>query len=145
MGMEMKLSDHIYRLTLPLRPIGRALGFATALPMNGAASVPAVPVGIASAKVRPITRWGVLWRSSNHLDGERRHICCKDCQPVLFLTRADARNFIEREYGYIRTRKDLKAEPHGWHMPVPIRVKIELAQDHPRAGAMGRAMFGERA
>lgn len=78
-------------------------------------------------EVRPINRWGVMWRSTNKLDGERRHLCCKDRLPVMFATRAEARAFIDREYGYIRHRVDLQVEPHGWRLPVPVRVKVSAA------------------
>lgn len=77
-----------------------------------------------SLKPRPIRRWGVLWRSCNRLDGERAHIVCEDCQPALFRTRREARAFIKDRYGFIKTRPDLQQEPHGWKMPVPVRLKV---------------------
>lgn len=43
---------------------------------------------------------------------------------LLFRTRSEAREWIEKEYGYLRTRPDLQAEPHGWKMPIPVRVVI---------------------
>ena len=71
------------------------------------------------------TRWGALWRQNNQLDGGRTHIINGGCGlPVLFRTRREARLFIEDQYGYIRTRPDLRAEPHGWKMPVAVRVKV---------------------
>ena len=68
--------------------------------------------------------WGAMWRSSNRLDGVTRHLLCENCVPKLFVTRADARQWIEEHYGYIRRRGDLKQEPHGWQMPVAVRVCI---------------------
>ncbi len=68
--------------------------------------------------------WGALWRSCNFLDGEQSHIINKGCLPVLFRTRREARKFIDAEYGYIRTRPDLREEPHGWKVPVPVRVEV---------------------
>ena len=68
--------------------------------------------------------WGAMWRSSNRLDGVTRHLLCENCVPKLFVTRADARQWIEEHYSYIRRRGDLKQEPHGWQMPVAVRVCI---------------------
>lgn len=70
--------------------------------------------------------WGALWRSNSYLDGGlRTHIINgPDCLPVLFRTRIAAREYIDKHYGYIRTRPDLQEQPHGWRIPVPVRVKI---------------------
>ena len=71
--------------------------------------------------------WGVLWISENKLDGVTRHLVRSCCKPVLFTTRAQARRYIEENYGYIRTRKDLRDPPHGWLMPVPVKVTVEAS------------------
>ena len=72
--------------------------------------------------------WGALWRQNSYLDGgPRTHLINVKCLPVMFLTRRDARAFIEEKYGYIRTRKDLRAQPHGWRLPVPVRVKVRAS------------------
>lgn len=68
--------------------------------------------------------WAALWKSKNRLDGVTRYIIYKDCKPVLFMTRKEARGWINKNYGYIKTRKDLRAEPHGWRLPEAIKVKI---------------------
>ena len=73
------------------------------------------------------TRWGALWRSENELDGRERYIMCESECPVLFRTRAQARKWILENFGYIATRPDLRREPHGWRMPVPVRVAVCLA------------------
>ena len=70
--------------------------------------------------------WGALWRSDNKLDGKRQHLINDLCLPVLFRTRREAREWIETRYGYIRKRDDLRMEPHGWQMPIAIRVKVLL-------------------
>lgn len=70
-----------------------------------------------------------MWRSDNRLDGKRTHLLTHwktSALPALFLTRKEARQFIESEYGYLRERHDLKAEPHGWKMPLPVRVRVSL-------------------
>ena len=66
--------------------------------------------------------WGALWR-----DKERTYLLNdENCLPVLFLTRAKARAYIARNYGFIRHRRDLRAAPHHWRMPIPVRVEINL-------------------
>ena len=63
-----------------------------------------------------------MWRSKNKKDGIRRHIIKSD---GVFYRKIDAAKYIEREYGYIRDWKNLRREPHGWRMPLPVRVRIE--------------------
>lgn len=70
--------------------------------------------------------WAALWRSENRLDGKRSYLIYLDGYPVLFKTRKEAREYIKREYGYIQSRPDLRSEPHGWKMPISVRVKIIL-------------------
>lgn len=69
--------------------------------------------------------WGALWRSNNRLDGKREHLIYENLKPVLFRTRRECREFIKQKYGYIAERLDLQDEPHGWKMPIPVKVKIE--------------------
>jgi hypothetical protein len=75
---------------------------------------------------RTIERWGVLWRSRNRLDGDRCHLISFDGIPVMFKTRREARAYAEHRHGYIKRRPDLQAEPHGWRMPVPVRVTVAV-------------------
>jgi len=79
-------------------------------------------------EIKHIEMWGVLWRSKNRLDGMQRHLISKHCMPVLFNTRRNAREWIESEYGYIRNREDLRSEPHGWMMPIPIKVEVRVKE-----------------
>jgi hypothetical protein len=55
---------------------------------------------------------------------------CEDRVPVIFRTRAEARAWVDKRYGYIRGRKDLYAAPHGWRMPSPIRVQLFEVSDY---------------
>ena len=64
--------------------------------------------------------WAVEWHSKNVLDGDRRWIE----GVLLFHTRAACREQIEKQYGYMRIRPDLRAEPHGWFMPRAVRVVV---------------------
>ena len=70
------------------------------------------------------TLWSLLWYSNNKLDGVRTHIIYEGCLPVLFRTRAKARAYAIKHYGYIRERKDLRSEPHGWRMPRTVKVRV---------------------
>lgn len=79
------------------------------------------------------TYWGVLWLSTNLLDGNNEHLIFDRLHenrgpgPSLFKTRSEARKFRDKHFGYIRTRPDLKAEPHGWKLPRVVRVKATYA------------------
>lgn len=86
--------------------------------------------------------WGILWRSDNRLDGKQEHLVghlnCRDGDgaPVkpageaqltlTFKTKREAQAFIRVRYGYIGQRPDLRAEPYGWKMPIPVRVRISV-------------------
>lgn len=69
--------------------------------------------------------WAAKWSQTNTLDGHREHLCLWHLRaPTLFQTRAECREFIEKEYGYIRTRPDLRSEPHCWRVPQAVRVQV---------------------
>ena len=70
--------------------------------------------------------WGALFQSENQLDGRHKHIINDRGLPVLFRTRREAREWIVEHYGYIKVRKELRAEPHGWLMPRAVRVRVGL-------------------
>lgn len=72
------------------------------------------------------TLWAAQWRSRNKADGARSHLLQRCGVPALFVTRAEARAFIAKEYGYIARRPDLRAEPHGWLAPRAVRVTVEV-------------------
>lgn len=79
---------------------------------------------------QPVQLWGALWRSRNRLDGEQTHLLGNyDNGPALFRTRAKAREWIEKHYGYIAKRPDLRAEPHGWLIPIPVRVVVSAVSN----------------
>lgn len=73
--------------------------------------------------------WGAMWRSDSKLSGKRRHLIYNHGFPALFHTRSAARKFINEQYGYIRTRADLRAEPHGWRLPLPVKVTLHYFKD----------------
>ena len=51
----------------------------------------------------------------------------------LFPTRQAARDFNKAQYGYIKERGDLRAEPHGWKMPQVVKAKLSLIEvDQPQ-------------
>ena len=37
----------------------------------------------------------------------------------------DKRRDAEAVYGYIREREDLRKEPHGWKMPIAIKMDVK--------------------
>lgn len=74
--------------------------------------------------------WAILWRSKNSLDGERALLLGTPqhaCRTLLFDNRSGARAHIANECGYnIKGRPDLRRQPFGWRMPVPVRVRISV-------------------
>ena len=82
--------------------------------------------------------WAVKWRTETALDGKREHLvgCFGLHAPThlaghtitVFRTRDAARQWINRHYGYIRQRPGLRAEPHGWRMPIPVKVEVEIRE-----------------
>ena len=67
-------------------------------------------------------RWGLLWYSTTRLDGKREWLLWEGSGLVMFHTRQEARQFAIKEYGYIKTRQDLRHEPHNWRFPVPVKL-----------------------
>lgn len=81
--------------------------------------------------------WAIRRRSKSgeHLIGSfgvfknsQPPVFCLSGVPLLFNTRREAREFIETNYGYIRQRDDLKNDPHGWKVPIPVRVKVTVEE-----------------
>lgn len=69
--------------------------------------------------------WAVLWRSKSKQSGVCQHLIFDLSGVVkLFFAKRLAVEWIKKEYGFIRTRADLRAEPHGWRMPVPVKVTL---------------------
>ena len=73
-------------------------------------------------------RWALEWRSDCRLDGKVRHLIGEPHLGMtrLFKTRREARDYREQNYGYFRSRPDLKAEPLGWQMPGGVRVDVTV-------------------
>ena len=72
-------------------------------------------------------RWVVKWVSVNRMDGRSEHfIRGNDHNILLFPTRAAARAFTQKTYGYIATRRDLKQEPHGWRTPQVVKAEVTV-------------------
>lgn len=74
--------------------------------------------------MKPSFAWALMWRSRNALDGLTEAMLGNGKTVMLFQTRSEARIEANIKFGYIKTRPDLRTEPHGWRMPKPIRVKI---------------------
>lgn len=86
----------------------------------------------ATTKRRELTktsvRWGVLWRTNAaSIDGTREYIVGDYPRPThCFTSRAQARAFIKERWGYIAARPDLRKAPHGWMIPIPVRVRVTV-------------------
>ncbi len=76
--------------------------------------------------------WGLLWYSSNQLNGVDQHLMWHGGKPLFFDTRREARAYHKVKYGYLRTRPDLQREPFGWTVPKVVKVvlttNIKLAE-----------------
>ena len=89
--------------------------------------------------VKPALPWAVKWRCENRLDGHVDHLEGRygfldvpghvaGYNTMVFKTREEARQFIRLQYGYIRERPDLQRGPHGWKMPIPVRVVVLVVE-----------------
>jgi hypothetical protein len=71
-----------------------------------------------------VRRWMPLWRygpqqnETGQIQGP--------FQQTAFLTRRECRAYIQKTWGYIKTRPDLRGAPHHWRLPVPILVEIRI-------------------
>jgi hypothetical protein len=68
--------------------------------------------------------WGALFISIGGIDGDKEHIIYENCKPVIFTTKKECKTWIDKKYGYIKTRKDLKSFPHGWRLPKPTKIYL---------------------
>ena len=75
-------------------------------------------------------RWGIKWVSHCKLDGERSYFMGEPTRgmSLLFRTRTQARAYRDEKWGYIKTRKDLRAEPYGWRLPQVIKVNVTIRE-----------------
>jgi hypothetical protein len=73
--------------------------------------------------------WAVKWRQKGGIDGDRSYLMGSfNIGAMLFQTRSEARQYIKENWSYIRDRKDLRTYPHGWRMPVPVKVSIDIQE-----------------
>ena len=76
--------------------------------------------------IQKFDRWVLIWHSANLVDGCTERIISNNHGPLLFRTRKEARELAKLRYGYIHTRPDLRAEPHGWRLPVAVKATITI-------------------
>ena len=70
-----------------------------------------------------LSQWGLLWHSTDRLDGTVQHLLFgDDGLPLIFHRRREARAYATQRFGYIKTRPDLRRLPHGWRMPMPVKL-----------------------
>jgi len=86
-----------------------------------------------------LTRWVPAWYSRNRRDGESRYfiVLDHDQRDFVFRTRRECRATIKERWGYIATRRDLRAEPHGWRLPRATRVRITVEEYSAKSDAKG--------
>ena len=70
--------------------------------------------------------WAAEWYSNSKKEGEKRHLIYYDGIVLLFKSKKKCQDYIKERWGYIATRKDLRSEPHGWRMPQPVRVTVQV-------------------
>lgn len=75
-----------------------------------------------------LTRWAIKRDTTTRLDGRRVYLEGNGLHTRLFRTKRECQAFIKEKYGYTRTRKDLRAEPHCWRMPKAVRVQVEVRE-----------------
>ena len=69
--------------------------------------------------------WAVEGHIRNRSDGDRRDLVWNRTDRFrVFETRRECRAYIEGDWGFLRTRPDLRAEPHGWRIPRAVRVTV---------------------
>ena len=85
-------------------------------------------------KARTVTRWAIFKPTDpkKNVFGESGSIPWQENgdvnRPELFYYKKDCQAVIDQRYGYLknRGRPDLRAAPHGWLMPRPIRVRVTI-------------------
>jgi len=72
-------------------------------------------------------RWAARWRERCGSRTFEMHLLpgFGNGLPVLFRTRRECREWIDKHYGYIRDREDLRRPPNNWRMPQPVKVTVE--------------------
>ncbi len=78
-----------------------------------------------------VMAWALLWRQTeDSLDGAHERILFFSYEPHrgLFQTRKEAREYANKNYGYIARRPDLRRAPHGWRSLAVIRVKVSVEE-----------------
>ncbi len=85
--------------------------------------------------------WAIKMRSENRTDGKREFLMglgyvgrsAPNVGPMsgykiaVFATREAARKYINSRFSHYK-RPDLKKEPHGWKMPIPVKVKVNIIE-----------------
>lgn len=79
---------------------------------------------------RTFRAWGVKWSTTAKcIDGKTEHLYgVGKVNGLMFATRADTRQYISLNWGYIKTRSDLRDHPHGWNMPKAVRISVTVTE-----------------
>lgn len=89
--------------------------------------------------------WAAMWRANNRRNGLTEFLIRRNCLPKLFKTRREARVWIEKNYGYLKEREDLRAEPLGWLLPRPVKVRVERIRNASRKSSGNQDAEGPEA
>jgi hypothetical protein len=74
--------------------------------------------------------WAAEWHQVNKLDGLTNYLMAGlTTRLTLFATKKACQEWIRDNYGYIRTRKDLRVEPHCWRVPKAVRVTVTIEKE----------------
>lgn len=65
--------------------------------------------------------YAIFWHSKNFLHGEKISLIYNNGIPLIFRTRKEAREYADKNYGYIKVRKDLREAPFGFRMPKIVK------------------------
>ena len=75
-------------------------------------------------------KWAIVWHQKGSPSRCPRHFMGEAGRgmALLFRTRAQARAYRDKEWGYFRTRTDLRGAPFHWRLPRVIKVDVTIRE-----------------
>lgn len=87
-----------------------------------------MPTSNSSQPPRPVRAWAVQWRQRDACGRLIAHLVWPELAYLpLFRTRRECLAYIRQRYAFVRDRADLRAPPHRWLTPRPVRVTVAIA------------------
>ncbi len=68
--------------------------------------------------------WGILFKYKDSVYTPCSRIEYKGGIPIIFKTKIACKKYIDKNYGYIKIRKDLRNYPHFWRLPKPTKIDV---------------------